>query len=59
MAGILNLKNTIKMYRMDLLHKEFLNVVQDCLRVIKTKGSESASDKIKGVKKHMIIRSLL
>lgn len=44
---------------MDLLNTVFLNVVQDCLRVIKTKGSESVSDKIKGVKKHMIICSLL
>lgn len=59
MAGTLNLKIIIKMYRMDLLNTVFLNVVQDCLRVIKTKGSESVSDKIKGVKKHMIICSPL
>lgn len=49
MSGILNLKNTIKMYSMGLLHSRILNVVQDCLRVIKSKGSESVSDKIKGV----------
>lgn len=40
------MRNTIKMYRMGLLHRGF---EQDHLRVITIKGSESVSDKIKEV----------
>jgi len=46
MARLLPLKNTIKMYSVGLLHSRLLNAVQDYLRGIKTKGSESVSDNI-------------
>lgn len=62
MSGILSLKkNTVKMYSMGLLHRRFLNVVQDWLRVIKTKGSEPVSDEMKEVENahHYMITALL